>query len=86
MIINNIDFEPATRQAKRFGAEHDTTRLTEMYTLLGFQVRSYTNLTTTEMLTVLNQGIVLLVGFSHSTSTQMKLYFSRFGQLSLFSM
>ena len=53
-----MEFDASTMQEKRIGAKHDTTRLQQMYTLLGFDVRTYINLTTTEMLTVLAKGLM----------------------------
>ncbi len=56
IIINNLEFDACTRQAGRSGAKHDSENLETTFDLLGFHVKSFTNLTTTEMLSVLHKG------------------------------
>ena len=56
IVINNIKFDERTNQPFRKGAENDSENLADTFALLGFDVKVYTNLTTTEMLSVLQQG------------------------------
>lgn len=55
IIINNTSFEEYTYQPYRSGAAKDSDNLEETFALLGFQVKSFCNLTTTEMLSVLQK-------------------------------
>ena len=57
IIINNLDFDPSTKQAARSGAKHDSDNLEDTFALLGFTVKSFTNLTTTEIMSVLHKGM-----------------------------
>ncbi len=56
IIINNTKFSPQTRQEDRKGAEHDAQNLQDTFKFLGFEVKSHTNLTTTQMLKELQSG------------------------------
>ena len=57
IIINNMNFMPKTMQKPRDGAKSDSDNLQATFDLLGFKVLTYENLTTTEMMLALKQGL-----------------------------
>ena len=56
IIINNTKFSPETRQDDRKGADNDAQNMHDTFKFLGFDVKSFKNLTTTEMLKELQTG------------------------------
>ncbi len=56
IIINNTKFDPKTRQEDRKGADNDAQNLHDTFKFLGFEVKLFINLTTTQMLKELKNG------------------------------
>ena len=73
IIINNIKFNPATRQDDRKGAENDAQNMHDTFKFLGFNVKPFTDLTTTEMLKELQSGKYMTIYFTVFSARHLKL-------------